>query len=128
MTGESKPASKVTLGESFRCAGRGIVAAAQGRNFRIECFIGAIAFFLCWFFDVTGAEFLVVVIFTVAVLAAECANTALEAVVDLVSPERNELARLAKDCSAGAVLLLSIGAAFAACIIFIPKIVAAIAG
>ena len=125
---ESEPRSKVGLAESFRCAGRGIVCAARGRNFKIECFIGAAAFILCWAFDVTGAEFLVVVLFTVAVLAAECANTALVAAVDLASPERSDLARLAKDCSAGAVLLLSIGALFAACIIFLPKIIAVLWG
>lgn len=122
MTEDLKPKSKLSLGESFRCAGRGIAAAAEGRNFKIECFIGALAFFLCWAFDVTGTELLVVVILTVAVLSAECANTALEAVVDLVSPTYHDLAKLAKDCSAGAVLLLSIGAAFAACLIFIPRI------
>lgn len=118
----------IGLAESFRCAGNGIITAAQGRNFKIECFIGALAFILCWWLDVTGAEFLIVIIFTVAVLAAECANTALEAMVDLVSPEYHPLAKTAKDCSAGAVLLLSIGAAFAACIIFIPKIIAYLAG
>ena len=123
---EQPSKNRISLGKSFACAWRGIVTASQGRNFRIQCFIGALAFVLCWIFNVTGAEFLVVIIFTVAVLSAECANTALEALVDLVSPNYDELAGLAKDCSAGAVLLLSIGALFAACIIFIPKFLALI--
>lgn len=42
------------------------------------------------------------------VLAAECLNTVVEALVDLVSPDYHELAKLAKDASAGAVLLLSL--------------------
>ena len=44
------------------------------------------------------------------VLAAELANTAIEAVVDLVSPADHPLAKLAKDMAAGAVLLASAGA------------------
>ena len=128
MTEPTPTKHSISLGESFACAFNGIKVAAEGRNFKIECFIGAIAIFLCWLFDVTGAEFLVVILFIVAVLSAECANTALEAAVDLASPERRELARIAKDCSAGAVLLLSIGSLFAACIIFLPKLFAMIWG
>ncbi len=42
------------------------------------------------------------------VLGAEFFNTALEAVVDLTSPAQHPLAKIAKDVSAGAVLLLAI--------------------
>ncbi len=42
------------------------------------------------------------------VFAAEILNTAIEAVVDLVSPEFHPLAKIAKDSAAGAVLLLAI--------------------
>ena len=45
------------------------------------------------------------------VVAAEALNTAVEFVVDLASPEWNELARDAKDVAAGAVLLASLAAA-----------------
>ena len=50
------------------------------------------------------------------VLAAELFNTALEHTLDHLSPEIHPSVRLAKDCSAAAVLVLSIGAllAFAA--------------
>jgi undecaprenol kinase len=44
------------------------------------------------------------------VLAAELLNTALEAVVDLVSPGDHPLAKQAKDVAAGAVLVASLGA------------------
>ena len=122
------PETPNDLLRSFACAGRGIRTAAQGRNFKIECLIGLVAFILCWTFKVTGTEFLIVILFTVLVLGAECANTAMEAAVDLASPQYSELAMKAKDCAAGAVLLLSIGAAFTACVIFVPHIVAVFAG
>jgi diacylglycerol kinase len=47
------------------------------------------------------------------VLAAELFNTALEAAVDLVSPEQHPLAKLAKDCAAAAVLVAALAAAAA---------------
>ena len=57
------------------------------------------------------------------VLAGECINTAIESVVDLVSPEFHELAKHAKDCAAGAVLVESIAALFVAAFIFLPPII-----
>ena len=53
---------------------------------------------------------------------AELFNTALETVVNLVSPEKNELARKAKDISAGAVLIVAIFSAIIGLIIFLPKV------
>ena len=49
-------------------------------------------------------------------------NTAVEAVVDLVTEERKPLAKLAKDAAAGAVLIAAIMAAIAGMIIFLPKL------
>ena len=56
------------------------------------------------------------------VMALEMVNTAVEAVVDLVTKERKPLAKLAKDAAAGAVLIAAIMAAIAGMIIFIPKL------
>ena len=55
-------------------------------------------------------------------VALEMVNTAVEAVVDLVTKERRPLAKLAKDAAAGAVLIVAIMAAIAGMIIFIPKL------
>lgn len=56
------------------------------------------------------------------ILSLELVNTAVEAVVDLVTAERKPLAKLAKDTAAGAVLIAAIMAAIAGGIIFVPKI------
>ena len=56
-----------------------------------------------------------------AVFAAECVNTAIESVVDLVSPEYHELARRAKDCGAGAVLVFAVVALVVAAVVFGPR-------
>jgi len=54
-----------------------------------------------------------------AVIAAELLNTAIEAVVDLVSPDYHPLAKAAKDTAAGAVLILAIAALLVAVVLFI---------
>ena len=53
------------------------------------------------------------------IMALELVNTAVEAVVDLVTEERKPLAKIAKDTAAGAVLIAAIMAAIAG--IFLPK-------
>lgn len=47
------------------------------------------------------------------VLAAELINTALEQLVDHLHPEQHPRIKIVKDCAAAAVLLLSLGAAWA---------------
>ena len=51
-------------------------------------------------------------------------NTAIEAAVDLVSPAYSELAKHAKDCAAGAVLVCAIGSVIVAAIVFVPPVMA----
>lgn len=63
------------------------------------------------FLRVTPIEFGLLALSILFVLAAELFNTAVEAVVDLVSPGYHPLARTAKDTAAGAVLVAACGAA-----------------
>ena len=55
------------------------------------------------------------------VMALELVNTAVEAVVDMVTEAFHPLAKIAKDTAAGAVLIAAIMAAIAGLIIFVPK-------
>ena len=55
------------------------------------------------------------------VMALELVNTAVEAVVDLVTAKRHPLAKIAKDTAAGAVLIAAIMAAVIGLLIFVPK-------
>jgi diacylglycerol kinase (ATP) len=59
-------------------------------------------------------------------MGLELVNTAVESVVDLVTEEWRPLARRAKDCAAGAVLIAAIWAAVVGGIIFFPKLYALI--
>jgi diacylglycerol kinase (ATP) len=62
------------------------------------------------FLRVSLVEFALLTLSVLFVLFAELINTALEAVVDLVSPEYHPLAKIAKDTAAGAVFLAACGA------------------
>lgn len=75
-------------------------------------FIAAIAAMLAvLFLKVTPLEFALLALSILAVLCAEMFNTAIEAVVDLVSPGYHPLAKTAKDTAAGGVLITACGAA-----------------
>lgn len=65
---------------------------------------------LALFFRVAALDFVALALAVTLVLVAELVNTALEAVVDMISPDFHPLARRAKDVAAGAVLVASVGA------------------
>ena len=114
---------RISLPKAFACAFSGIGHAfAEGRNFKIECVFAVAAIVLGLAFGIDATSWLVVIVCIGLVLGAECANTALEALVDLVSPEYNDFARIAKDCAAGAVLILSIAALIVGIALYAPPI------
>ena len=58
------------------------------------------------------------------VITAELFNSAIERLVDLVSPEWNKIAGEVKDIAAGAVLVTAITAAIIGLIVFLPYLLA----
>lgn len=107
--------------KSFEYAFKGMKSfLRKEHNAWIHCFILAvvtIAGFIC---SITPTEWCIIVFCFMAVLAAEAFNTALERVVDLVSPEYNPLAGEAKDIAAAAVLICAVATVIIGLIIFIP--------
>ena len=75
-----------------------------------------------FYFKINTTEWCLIALSCAAVLAAEAMNTAIEFVVDLVSPQYHELAEKAKDVAAAAVLLMAFGAICVGLLIFLPKI------
>lgn len=110
------------LHEAFSCAMRGIADTAHERNFIIELCFMVLCIILGFTFSISFTEWAIVIICFGLVLGGECFNTALEAVVDLASPDYHELARLAKDAAAGGVLLFSVASLLVGVIIFLPRI------
>ncbi|BBH21275.1 hypothetical protein Back11_26200 [Paenibacillus baekrokdamisoli] len=69
-------------------------------------------------------EWTALVITMALVIGAELLNTAIENVVDLVSPERHPLAKAAKDTAAGGVLVTAMAAVIVGLLVFGPHLVA----
>ena len=70
--------------------------------------------------EVSRVEWAILVLATGVVWVAEFLNSAIEAAVDLASPEVHPMARVAKDVAAGAVLTASYVALLVAVIVFLP--------
>jgi diacylglycerol kinase (ATP) len=97
--------------KSANCAIEGILQAARTqRHVRYHLFSAVAVLLVCYVLGVTRMEFLILALAVIAVLLAELFNTAIEAVVDILSPDHNEKARIAKDIAAGAVLVTVFGA------------------
>ncbi len=95
----------------FKHAACGFAAAFRREsNFRIQLVLGVLAIAATLALDPPLIWIALVVIMIGAVLAAELLNTALEHALDAVHPEPSPLVKIAKDCSAAAVLVLSITA------------------
>jgi undecaprenol kinase/diacylglycerol kinase (ATP) len=75
-----------------------------------------------WYFKLSVNEWLWIVVASAIVLITELINTAIEVLVDLVSPDYNPKAKIIKDVAAASVLMAAIGSAIIGLIIFIPKI------
>jgi diacylglycerol kinase len=108
---------------SFKYAIRGIrMVIKYEKNMQIHLVVAVLVVLAGWFFNISTIEWMLCLLCIGLVFGAEMVNTSIENLVDLVSPQKHELAGKAKDMAAGAVL---ISALFAACIglfIFIPKI------
>ncbi len=109
---------------SFRYAWAGVVyALSTQRNLRIHTIIGSIALGLSWFLQIPVMEVAVIGLTIALVLAMELINTAIESVVDLlVKQSYHELAKIAKDCAAGAVLVAALASVFVAGLLLLPPL------
>ena len=98
------------------------------KNFKREIALGIIALILSYILKIDKIEFIIILTMICLVLTTEIINTAIERTVDLVTKEYHELARIAKDVSAGSVLVTSIFSLIIGIIIFIPKIITLLGG
>jgi diacylglycerol kinase (ATP) len=99
------------VGRSFAHAYDGLVAVVRTqRNMRIHVLVAVFVLAAAVLLGLDAVELAVVVLTIVVVFATEMLNTALEFAVDLTTREFHPLAKLAKDISAAAVFVTSIGA------------------
>ncbi len=120
------PSKKTHIGSRIRSFGfamRGIAVTFKGQvNFRIHIFIAICVITTGFILNINAMEWVVILLTIAMVLSLEAMNTAIEHLVDLVSPTHHEMAGKVKDIAAGAVLIGAIAAAAIGIIIFGQKL------
>ena len=117
----------VARGFGYALAGIAWLTRSQ-RNARIQLGIGLAAVALGLWLGLSALEWAILALTIGLVLAAEAVNTAIEATVDLASPQWHTLARRAKDSAAGAVLLLAVASVVVGMLLFAARLVARLTG
>ena len=109
---------------SFKYAFNGIkYTFKNSRNFKIQVFFALFSLILASILKLDKSDYLILLMTIFSVLTLEIFNTSIESLVDLVIKKKfSNLAKIAKDCSAGAVLLASINSVIIGICLFIPKI------
>lgn len=114
-----------SLKRSFLFALQGMrIAFATERNIRIMLGGMVLAITLGVILRIDAIAWAVIVVCSGAVLSTELINTAIETVVDLVSPEFHPLAGRAKDVAAAASWVISLTAAIAGIIVYARALIA----
>ncbi|BCX02552.1 MAG: hypothetical protein KatS3mg053_0490 [Candidatus Roseilinea sp.] len=113
---------------SFRFAFEGIAYAFRTqRNFKVHCGVALAVVVVGLVIRLSPEQWAILALATGLVFQAELVNTALEAVVDHVSPEFHALAKVAKDCAAGAVFLTALCAVVVGLLVLGPALLSALA-
>lgn len=108
---------------SFKYAGEGFISSFKTeRNMKIHILVMILVIILGILLKLSKIEWIICIILFSIVIGSELFNTAIETTVDLAMPHKNDKAKLAKDISASAVLIIAIGSAIIGLLIFIPKI------
>jgi diacylglycerol kinase len=94
----------------------------HNQNIKIHIFIAIIVIVAGFLLKLTRSDFFDVCILIVLVISAEMINTSIEEVINLLVNEHRLEAKIAKDVSAGMVLLISLFAAVVGIFIFLPRI------
>tara|TARA_Y100001968_G_scaffold51762_1_gene42724 strand:+ start:35323 stop:35781 length:459 start_codon:yes stop_codon:yes gene_type:complete len=117
------------LPTSFYYAFQGIsYGFLSQRNFRFQVFVGAIVLLMGMLLELNAIKMAMIILTISLVLILELINTAIEATVDLAIGRRfHPLAKIAKDCSAAAVLIASLGSVLLALILLGPPLLALLA-
>jgi diacylglycerol kinase len=103
---------------SVRFAWNGVLVASRERSFRIHLAVALLVCIAGFALKISGTDWLIVLLCFGVVMSMEAMNSAVENLVDFVSPQQDPRAGKIKDLSAGAVLIISAVAAIVGIIIF----------
>lgn len=108
--------------QSFGYAASGILSVFKSEvNMRIHLMVVLLVIISGFVFNISIIEWMLCIVCFGLVIGMEMLNTAIESIVDLVSPNQHTLAGKAKDIAAGAVLICAIISVIVGLLIFVPK-------
>lgn len=109
---------------SFKYAIQGFVQSFKSeRNMKFHVLIMLVVCLMGCLLKINKWEWITCIILFGVVISAELFNTAIETVVDMITPYRDPKAKIAKDVAAAAVLVPAIASIIVGLIIFLPKII-----
>lgn len=109
---------------SFKYALEGImVALKEEPNLKIHFSIALLVIIISLFLNIATDDWITIILLIGLVFTVELTNTAIETVVDEFTDQEHTGAKLAKDISAGAVLVAAITAAVVGILIFTPYLI-----
>ena len=121
---EKEKVKKAKIIHSFKYAIDGcIYSFKKERNMKVHILIMLIVILMGIILKITWTEWIICIMLFAIVISGELFNTAIEIIVDMVRPYKDENAKNAKDIAAGGVLVLAIGSIITGLIIFVPKII-----
>lgn len=108
---------------SFKFALDGIMAALKEEpNLKFHFLAAVLVVIISFLLNISRQDWITIIILIGLVIAVELTNTAIEAVVDHFTRVNHPGAKMAKDISAGAVLISAVTTAIVGIIIFYPYI------
>lgn len=114
----------IKFGKSFRYASEGLsFAIKENQNIKIHIIIAILVLIFGLILGLTRYEIFGISVLIVLVISAEMINSSIEEVVNLLVSEHRKEAKIAKDVSAGMVLLISTFALIVGVFIFIPHLI-----
>ncbi len=110
--------------QSFKYALKGIIFLFQNEHNAWIHVISAISIIMLgWYLEISGSEWIAIILSIGVVLTAEAFNTSIEYIADFIQPNQNKKIERIKDLAAGGVLMAAISSLLVGLIIFLPKII-----
>ena len=108
---------------SFKYALEGVwFAFSNNQNLQIHVAVAILVAVMSVVFRINGFEMGILGVIILLVIAAEMINTAIEEMVDLITTEHRQEAKIAKDVAAGMVLVTAVGSIVVGALVFLPHI------
>lgn len=109
------------LFRSFRFAFEGMYSGIKTEtNWKIGLIEASFVILAGFYFNISRNDWMIVIILIGLVLSAELGNSAVETLVDSFTEEVHPRAKLAKDFSAGSVVIVIIASAIVGLMVFLP--------